>query len=39
MKKTQVFNVIVLDRSGSMEAIHKAAVEGFNETLMGIKRA
>lgn len=39
MKKVQVFNVIILDRSGSMEAIHKAAVEGFNETLMGIKKA
>lgn len=39
MKKTQVFNVIILDRSGSMETIRKAAVEGFNETLAGIKKA
>ena len=37
MKKTQVFNVIILDRSGSMECIRQAAVEGFNETLAGIK--
>ena len=37
--KTQVFNVIILDRSGSMESIRRAAVEGFNETLAGIKKA
>ena len=39
MKKTQVFNVIILDRSGSMECIRRAAVDGFNETLAGIKKA
>lgn len=39
IKKTQVFNVIILDRSGSMSSIRKAAVEGFNETLAGIKKA
>ena len=39
MKKTQVFNVIILDRSGSMESIRQAAVDGFNETLAGIKKA
>ena len=37
--KTQVFNVIILDRSGSMESIRRAAVEGFNETLAGIRKA
>ena len=37
--KTQVFNVIILDKSGSMESIRKAAVDGFNETLAGIKKA
>ena len=36
---TQVFNVIILDRSGSMSSIRKAAVDGFNETLAGIKKA
>ena len=36
-EKTQVFNVIILDKSGSMESIRKAAVDGFNETLAGIK--
>lgn len=39
VKKTQVFNVIILDRSGSMSCIRQAAVEGFNETLAGIKKA
>lgn len=39
MKKTQIFNVIILDRSGSMECIRQAAVDGFNETLAGIQKA
>ena len=39
MNKTQVFNVIILDRSGSMECIRRAAIDGFNETLAGIKKA
>ena len=30
IKKTQVFNVIILDRSGSMECIRQAAVNGYN---------
>ena len=38
-QKTQVFNVIILDRSGSMQSIRRAAVDGFNETLAGIKKA
>lgn len=37
--KTQVYNVIILDKSGSMESIRQAAVSGFNETLNGIKKA
>ncbi len=37
--KTQVFNVIILDKSGSMECIRQAAVSGFNETLNAIKKA
>lgn len=37
--KTQVFNVIILDKSGSMEHIREAAIDGFNETLAGIKKA
>ena len=38
MTKTHVFNVIILDRSRSMEHIRRAAVEGFNETLAGIRK-
>lgn len=34
--KTQVFNVVILDKSGSMESIRQAAIDGFNETLAGI---
>ena len=37
--KTQVFNVIILDKSGSMESIRKPAIDGFNETLAGIQKA
>lgn len=37
--KTQVFNVIILDKSGSMESIRQAAIDGFNETLAGIRKA
>ena len=39
MTRTQVFNVIILDKSGSMESIREAAIVGFNETLAGIKKA
>lgn len=39
IQKTQVFNVIILDRSGSMGYIRHAAVDGFNETLAGIQKA
>lgn len=37
--KTKVFNVIILDKSGSMQCIREAAISGFNETLNGIKKA
>ena len=39
LTKTQVFNVIILDKSASMDSIRTAAVDGFNETLAGIKKA
>ncbi|MBO7489493.1 MAG: VWA domain-containing protein [Bacteroidales bacterium] len=39
LMKTKVFNVIILDKSGSMESIRSAAIDGFNETLAGIKKA
>ena len=37
--KVQVFNLIILDKSGSMSCIEKAAVAGFNETVGGIRSA
>lgn len=37
--KAQVYNLIILDKSGSMGRIRTAAVDGFNETLAGIKKA
>ena len=37
--KTQVYNLIILDKSGSMSSIAKAAIDGFNETVGGIRSA
>lgn len=37
--KTKVYNLIILDKSGSMESIRKAAIDGYNETLGSIKSA
>ncbi len=39
MTKAKVFNVIILDKSGSMQSIKDAAISGFNETLAGIRKA
>lgn len=38
-EKTKVFNVIILDKSGSMSSIRPQAIDGFNETLGGIRAA
>lgn len=35
--KTKIYNVIILDKSGSMSSIAKQAVDGVNETLGGIR--
>ena len=35
--KTRIYNVIILDKSGSMSTIAKQAVDGVNETLGGIR--
>ena len=35
--KTKVYNVIIMDRSGSMWDIQKSAIQGFNEVLGGNK--
>ena len=37
--KTNIYNVVILDQSGSMESIKKEAIEGYNETLQTIKAA
>jgi Mg-chelatase subunit ChlD len=37
MKTTNVYNLIILDESGSMESIKKAAIDGCNETLQSIR--
>ena len=37
--KTKVFNLIILDKSGSMSTIADAAIAGFNETVGGIRSA
>lgn len=35
---TQTYNLIILDRSGSMESIHHQAISGVNETLSTIRK-
>jgi uncharacterized protein YegL len=37
--KIKVFNLIILDESGSMESIKKAAIDGLNETIQSITSA
>ena len=37
--KTQVFNLVILDKSGSMMSIRKEAIDGYNETLGTIRAA
>lgn len=37
--KAKVFNLIILDKSGSMGTIARSAIAGFNETVGGIRAA
>lgn len=37
--KTKVYNLIILDKSGSMQSIRRQAVDGYNETLGTVKAA
>ena len=37
--KTQIYNLVILDKSGSMGSIANAAISGFNETVGGIRSA
>ena len=36
-KKTPIYNLVILDKSGSMEAIRTEAINGYNETLGSIR--
>ena len=38
-EKTKIYNLVILDKSGSMGCIRDAAISGFNETLGGIRSA
>ncbi len=35
-EKTQVYNLVILDKSGSMSSIAEAAIDGFNDIVEGI---
>ena len=37
--KTRIHNLIILDESGSMESIKRAAINGMNETVLSIRDA
>ncbi len=37
--KLKVYNLVILDKSGSMSCIAEAAISGFNETVGGIRSA
>lgn len=37
--KHRIYNLIILDESGSMQSIKKATIDGFNETLQTIQHA
>jgi hypothetical protein len=37
--KLRVYNLVILDKSGSMSSIANAAISGFNETVGGIRSA
>ena len=37
--KMKIYNLIILDKSGSMASIRRAAIDGVNETINGIRQA
>lgn len=37
MQKTKIFNLIILDESGSMESIKNTIISGFNEVVQSVK--
>ncbi len=36
---TKIYNLVILDRSGSMSPLREAAIQGYNETLEVIRNA
>ena len=39
LMKTRIFNLIIIDESGSMQSIKKAAIDSVNETIQSIRAA
>jgi len=37
--KTRIFNLIIIDESGSMQSIKKEAIDSVNETIQSIRAA
>ena len=37
-KMQNVYNLVIMDKSGSMESIRKYAIDGFNELLNGVRK-
>ena len=37
LNKTQIYNLVILDKSGSMESIRTEAINGYNESPASIK--
>ena len=37
--KTRIFNLIIIDESGSMQSIKKATIDNVNETIQTIRSA
>ena len=37
--KSRIFNLIIIDESGSMQSIKKAAIDSVNETIQTIRSA
>ncbi|MBP5517728.1 MAG: VWA domain-containing protein [Bacteroidales bacterium] len=37
-KKQNVYNLVIMDKSGSMSSIKDAAIEGFNDVLAGVRK-
>lgn len=39
MEAKNIYNLIILDKSGSMTAIERQAVSAMNETIQGVRNA